>query len=308
MHQNLHISRLRTLITVVDLGGFRRAAEALHITQPAVSQHIRHLGALIRGPVFTSTGSSLRLSRAGEELVGYARRLVALNDEAVARFVTPRGRLQVAVGVSEQLADALPEFLENLSRRAPHIRVDVHTALTDNLSGRLTDGRLDLALLLNASRQGAGYETHELGRLSLAWFGRPPYGRGEPVPLALFTEPCDMRGHVMDSLSATATPWRIGYEGSEFIGLRAAVRAGLGFACLITNGDALWGLERSSHAALPDPPPPVPVALGVRAGIDPRVTASVRDALLESLHGYPFTGGRLPEAPPPGGPLTTAGT
>src|SRR5437588_12908085 len=71
MYHDLQINRLRALVTVVDLGGFRKAAAALHITQPAVSQQIRQLGTLIKGPVFVSTARQLQLSPQGQELLGY---------------------------------------------------------------------------------------------------------------------------------------------------------------------------------------------------------------------------------------------
>ncbi|MFF5945654.1 LysR family transcriptional regulator, partial [Streptomyces althioticus] len=52
MRRDLDIRPLRTLVTIVDVGGFRRASKVLSISQPAVSQHIRRLDALIGEPVF----------------------------------------------------------------------------------------------------------------------------------------------------------------------------------------------------------------------------------------------------------------
>lgn len=148
MHHDLQINRLRALVTVVDLGGFRRAAEALHVTQPAISQQIRQLSSLIKEPVFLSTGRDLRLSTSGEELLGYARRLVAVNDEVVERFMPPTGDTRLSIGVDDQLAEALPEILASLSYRMPHTRISVRTGLSETLEGQVVSGQLDLALLL----------------------------------------------------------------------------------------------------------------------------------------------------------------
>lgn len=148
MHHDLQVNRLRALLTVVDLGGFRRAAEALHVTQPAVSQQIRQLNGLIKGPIFTSTGRNLRLSTQGEELLGYARRIVALNDEAVDRFVPATGHERLSIGIVNQLAEALPEFLRLVTRRLPQARVSVRTGLSEALEAQVSTGQLDLALLL----------------------------------------------------------------------------------------------------------------------------------------------------------------
>lgn len=104
MHQDLHISHLRALVTVHDLGGFRRAAEELCLSQPAVSHQIRHLCKLVGGPVFTSTGRELRLSPQGEALLVCARRIVGLNDEIVASLTAlETGRVRVPVSIVDQL-------------------------------------------------------------------------------------------------------------------------------------------------------------------------------------------------------------
>ncbi|MEU6062822.1 LysR family transcriptional regulator, partial [Streptomyces sp. NPDC047097] len=179
MHHDLHVSRLRSLLTIVDLGGFRKAAEALCLTQSAVSQQIRQLNLLIGTPVFTSTGSNLQLSDAGAELLGYARRIVALNDETVSRLVAPRGQQHLTLGVADQLADVLPGMLELLARRVPHARISVRTGQSDSLCEQLSARALQSALLLGCDRPGRSYETRELGRLPLTWFGRPSHGPGD---------------------------------------------------------------------------------------------------------------------------------
>ncbi len=204
MHHDLHVTRLRSLLTIVDLGGFRRAAVALCLTQSAISQQIRQLNLLIGTPVFTSTGSNLQLSEAGAELLGYARRIVALNDETVSRFVTPRGRRQLTLGVADQLADALPGMLRLLARRAPDARISVRTGQSDSLREQLSAGVLRSALLLGSEQPGRGHETHELGRLPLRWFGRPSHRPDDALPLVLFAEPCALRGQLTRSLSQKA--------------------------------------------------------------------------------------------------------
>ncbi|GAA1739618.1 LysR substrate-binding domain-containing protein [Luedemannella helvata] len=288
MYHDLQINRLRALVTVVDLGGFRRAAEALHVTQPAISQQIRQLSSFIKQPVFLSTGRELRLSAQGEELLGYARRLVAVNDEAVERFMPSSGDARLSIGIGDQLAEALPEILQSLSYRMPHAQISVRTGLSESLEGQVVSGQLDLALLLQP-RPPRTPVSHELGHLRMDWFGKPVYGEGAEVPVTLFTEPSTLRSQVVDLFNASATPWRVGYEGSELVGLRAATKAGLGVTCLIANGDRLWDLPRTGSRNLPQPPSPIPVTMAVSAGAgDPIFVRTARRVLQNALAGYPF--------------------
>ncbi|MEU9860965.1 LysR substrate-binding domain-containing protein [Streptomyces sp. NPDC047971] len=293
MHHDLQINRLRTLVAVVELGGFRRAAESLHITQPAVSQQIRQLSGLIRSPVFASTGRNLRLSPRGEELLRYARRMVALNDEAVDRFVPRAGQLMLSIGVSNQLAEVLPEFLRLLNRGMPQAQLSVRTGASEELAAQLAGGQLDAALLLQADPPAAGADCRELGRMRMAWFGRPAHGERGALPLALFPEPCTLRGRVREVLDASDIEWRVAYESSELIGLRSAAKAGLGMTCLVANGDELWGLTPSVRPGLPEPPGPLPVTLALAPGGVPEGFTAIADkAFRQALRGYPL----LPEA------------
>lgn len=167
-------------MAVVEHGGFRRAAEALHITQPAVSQQIRQLSGLIKRPVFASTGREMRLSPQGEELLEYARRMVALNDEAVARFVPEAGQVLLSVGVTSQLAEVLPEFLRRVNRGLPQVQLRVRTGASEALAQQLSTGQLDAALLLQAARRTRGRTPWNWA--GCAWPGSavPPPANGIP--------------------------------------------------------------------------------------------------------------------------------
>ncbi|MDQ1018924.1 DNA-binding transcriptional LysR family regulator [Streptomyces afghaniensis] len=258
MHCDLQLTRLRTLVAVVDCGGFRRAAAALHISQPAVSQQIRHLESFIQAPVFMSTGRNLQLSVQGDELLGYARRMVALNDEVVRRFRTRTGAMRLSIGMVDQLSDALPEFLRLLSTRLPEIQVSVRTGPSELLANQVTTGQLDVALVFRGQSRHAAPTDEELGRMRMAWFGRPVNSEAAPLPLMLFTEPCVLRNQLVDALDLSSIPWRVSYEGADLIGLRAAGQGRAG-ACLPSGqrrrvvGAAPCGY---AHAALPARPHP----------------------------------------------------
>ena len=106
---------VRTLITAQQLGGFNRAAKRGGRSQSAVSQQIRKLEEQFGEPLFRKAGRGLALTAAGEVVLGYAQRILDLNDEAVAavRGVTAQG--QVRFGLPGDFAETwLPMALGRL--------------------------------------------------------------------------------------------------------------------------------------------------------------------------------------------------
>ncbi|MGK4580257.1 LysR family transcriptional regulator [Kitasatospora sp. HPMI-4] len=303
MYRNLDVSQLRTLVTIMSAGGFRRAAEKLSLTQPAVSQHIRRLEAVLGGPVFAHTGRRLELTPAGRELFDYARRIIALNDEAVARISAPHEIAEFSVGVCPQLEGALPDFLSGLMELLPGVRPTVHLGLGEPLAEQVASGELDAGLLLRPPRAGGA---RFLGAMRLAWFGADPAPATGPVPLALCRQPCNLRRHALDTLGAHDLPWRITYEGPDLAGLRAAVAVGLGVSCLLANADDLWGLRRLPAGALPVPEP-MPVSLSVAPQTPVAVADAAFRAARHALRAYPITGRPDAAAGHPGRPGRRSG-
>ncbi|MGA4837855.1 LysR substrate-binding domain-containing protein [Streptomyces sp. G45] len=297
MNHDLQIGTLRTLAAIVDLGGFSRAAEALHLSQPAVSQQMRRLDSFLKEPVFAATGRNLRLSPAGQELLGYARKMLSLNDEAVARFKPPRDGLRISFGICDQLSEALPDVLSGLKRVAPDSRVTLRTGPSEALTEQLGAGSLDLALLLDPVA-GTDYHVVGIGRLELGWFGRPAVGRGAPLPLVLFTEPSRLRGQTLSALATARVPWTSAYEGADLLGVRAALHAGLGIGCLVANADATWGLPTAVHPLLPAPPGPVATGLAVSSRVPRDYARSALDAVRAALRSYPFAARGAVAQPP----------
>ncbi|MFJ9853873.1 LysR substrate-binding domain-containing protein [Streptomyces sp. NPDC101150] len=252
-----------------------------------MSQQMRRLETFLKQPVFATTGRNMRLSPAGKELLAYARKMLSLNDEAVARFAPPRDGLRISFGISDQFSDALPEILRSLKRVAPESQLTIRTGVSESLSEQLSDGAQDLALLINPWEDPA-YRVEEVGHIEMAWFGRPAIGNDAPLPLVLFTEPCTLRGRTLAAFEESGTEWKRAYEGPELIGLRAAIQAGLGVACLVANADELWGLPTAICPRLPAPPGPVPTGLAISSRVPADCTEAALKSVREALAPYPF--------------------
>ena len=224
---NLDMDVLRTLAVAMDLGGFARAAERLGRSQSAVSLQMRRLEERVGRPLFRKQGRGLALTEAGEVVLGYARRILELNDEAVAaaRGIAVDG--SVRFGVPQDFGDAwLPGVLARFSRAYPAVTIEARVDRTNRLVKRIREGGLDLALLWGNPLP----HLTRVKRLPMVWIGARGFAakRGAELPLALFDQPCMFRQPGIEALERARHPWRLAFTSPSLSGLWAAASAGLG--------------------------------------------------------------------------------
>ena len=148
--RELNLDRLRTLVTIADLGSFAEAARALHLAPPTVSLHIADLEALLGAPLLVRKRGEVRPSGVGEALVERARRLLADADEALdvvqrqVQGLAGRVRLGASTGA---IAHLLPRALEALGQSHPGIDVQVAVLTSQETLARLAGGALDVGLV-----------------------------------------------------------------------------------------------------------------------------------------------------------------
>lgn len=225
---NLDMDILRTLVTAQRLGSFNRAADQIGRSQSAVSQQIRKLEQQVGAPLFRKHGRHLLLTEAGETILGYARRILDLNDEALA---TVRGRAVeglVRFGLPSDFAETwLPAALGHFNRTHPAVRIEAVVDRNRRLLERLDHGELDLVLALGS---GTRSDAQVIATLPRVWIGSASTGlrRGASIPLALFEAPCFFRQAALAALDEAGMPWHAAFVSPSLHGLWAAVEAGLG--------------------------------------------------------------------------------
>jgi DNA-binding transcriptional LysR family regulator len=222
------LSALRTLVTAVDLGGFGKAARYLHRTPGAISLQLRGLEEKLGKSLFQKSGRAQVLTEEGELLVGYARRLLALNDEAV-QAVSGRA-LQGAVrfGMTQDFAEGgLTRALARFGRAHPSLRLDLRVDRSERLEAAMQADELDLAL---AFRGLPGRTDPPEGTMPVGWYAHPSLNlaAGEPVPLLVLDPPCGFRQSAIASLDRVGRAWRIVLSSGSVSALWAAAEAGLG--------------------------------------------------------------------------------
>ena len=99
MPRNLDLTALRSFVAVADAGGVTRAAGLLNLTQSAVSMQIKRLEEALGLTLLDRSRRGVALTAEGEQLLRYARRMVALNDEAVARMTANEYEGEITLGV-----------------------------------------------------------------------------------------------------------------------------------------------------------------------------------------------------------------
>ncbi len=255
--RNLELDLLRTFVAVVDGGGFTRAAERLHRTQSTVSQQIKRLEARLSMPLLERNTRNFTLTGPGELLLGYARRMLILNDEAWSLLNETHTQGTVRLGSAQELADGgLADILAHFSRLYPGITLEVLVDANSKLQTLVEQGELDLAVIFQEPGQqpamGVGCEV--IDRLKRVWVASQEavFPEANPLPLVLANAPCIFRNSVLNALDRIGRPWRIALSTPSLSGMRAAVRAGLGVGVRTER----W-LE-SDLLILSNPLPPLP--------------------------------------------------
>jgi DNA-binding transcriptional LysR family regulator len=279
MGQVLDIAPLRSVVAVADCGGFHRAAAVLHMTQSAVSQHVRRIEAVVGGPVVERSGRGVAFTELGHRVLGHARTILAAHDGALTDLGAAEERV-LLIGATEHGADVmLPGLTAALGERLPDWRLRFRLDRNVMLADAIEHGLVDLAVMLD----GSGLDpVHASGTLALKWVSGRSFAvpANQPLPVVMFSEPCTLREPTFATLDRMKIGYRIAAESADLSGLFAAVRSGLGVALLPMIGrlpDGLClaeGLPPASRASVF-----VRGRAGVDAGILDTVEQTVRDVL-----------------------------
>jgi len=228
---NIPIDLLRTLVTVVDQGSYTRAARMLGVTQPAVSAHIKRLHSILGCDLFDRSGSGLSLTPKGDLIVGYARRMLSIND-LILQVAEPSPKV-ISVGVpSDFVGGNLPDLLAGFRERWPEFRFTVRHGSLDSQLNDLRHGRLDIAVGLSAVEPATDARHHWVEQT--VWLRGPAATRlgSGPVPLVSFREDCVYYRTAASALRRSGRNSELVFVGPTIVSLAAAVSAGLGIMAL----------------------------------------------------------------------------
>jgi len=228
MVEHLDPELLRTFLAAVEAGGVMRAAARIGRTRSAVSLQMQRLQESVGRPLFHKVGRKLQLTPTGEALNGWARRILTLNDEALASLRDVAAPELLRIGAPQDVVERwLPPVLARFAQKFPQTRLELVVGHSRALLQQLEEGRLDLAIRFKLSDETAG---RRLGSARVRLYAAPSFTwrEGEPLPLVLLEAPCVFRTELLQGLDAAQLPWRVAVTCPGVSALWASVAAGLG--------------------------------------------------------------------------------
>jgi DNA-binding transcriptional LysR family regulator len=276
---------LRTLIAVVDLRSFTRAAQALGVTQPAVSAQVKRLQSLLGCELLDKSAPGVSLTPTGERVVNEARRLLAINDQILDLAGPAHDPQTLRFGLpGDFLSPALWHKLAHFRARWPDLRLHMCSGGSDHLRRELRQGDLDLALAMSeAPLEDARHHWTE----DVVWVhgAQTTLDPVAPVPLVTRGDACLFHLRMVAALESAGRSYRVVLSAPRIDDLRSAVAAGVGVTALTRN------LAVDTEAP-PWDDGPLPKLGGVVCNICVRAEMSTKpldelaEVLVKSLRGH----------------------
>ncbi|MBV9558346.1 MAG: LysR family transcriptional regulator [Pseudolabrys sp.] len=262
---NVPTDLLRTLIAVVDLRSFTKAAQSLGVTQPAVSAQIRRLQSILGADLFDRSAPGVSLTPHGETVVGHARRMLSINDEII-KVAEPKAESRrISIGLPGDLSGPLlPWTLKKLLMRYPDLNFRIFSGGAPMILKDMREGLVDIVIALSHE---APKDARHSWKDQLVWVrsGATKVDDRGPVPMLAFSGDCMCYRAGVEALRQTGREVRLVATASTVLTLSACVDAGLGTMVMTSSRVRLTQLSHWEDAPLP-PLPGIHVGIYVREG------------------------------------------
>lgn len=257
---------LRAFAAIVDAGSFTLAADRLSMTQSTISQQLARLEDAVGQVLIDRTARPILPTAPGERLLGYARRILALQQEAASALGDPAGTVSLRIGVPEDLVStAMAQAFADFARRHREIHLDVTAGLSRDLIRRYRAGELDTAI---AKEPAAGPDHRASFPEPMAWFEstHAPPAWPDPLPLVAFPPGGLYREAMFERVEQEQHRWYLAFTGNSLHNVLVAVEAGLGLSLLPVNAVAGYRVRR---CAAFQGEPPIAISIYAREGMGP---------------------------------------
>lgn len=231
----LELDLLKTLVAIAETGNFSAAAEAVFRTPSAVSMQVKKLEEILGKQVFKRDSRSVRLTADGEILLEHARRVLALNRDVVAKFITPDVEGVVRLGAVDHCADQfLPNVLKRFAETHPFITVEATIENSLELANRIRAGEMEIAIITSNNADYRGLQVETLFREKLVWAGVKGgiAWEKDPLPISVWEEGCVWRKAAVEGLQGSGTRYSEVFKSAYISAQKAALRADLAIAPL----------------------------------------------------------------------------
>ncbi|WP_405632655.1 LysR family transcriptional regulator [Pseudoalteromonas sp. Ld20] len=229
--KNISTDSLRTLVTVIEVGGFAKAGELLGLSQPAVSLQIKRLEDVLGRKLFKKQGQRQVLNQYGELLLPLAKQMLQQNDAILQLFTNENVTGKIRLGIpSEFAARILPAIIGDFVALYPDVSLEVKSRLSKHLLSVARQDQFDLVLALNENLNSEKFPVFMQDQL--VWVGDLTLAQNEVVTLVTAPEGCIYRRRAIEALQLAGIKYRIIYSNADLTGLTAALKEGLGITVL----------------------------------------------------------------------------
>lgn len=276
---NIPIEVLRSFVAIQESGSFTKAADALRLTQPAISAQVKRLQQLVGGDVFTRNGFGVSLTEKGEIVSRYARRILAMNDQILSLAGTSTNTRTFRIGIPNVYA---ANILQNVIAACRDVVAEDKVQLTCEtsfeLARNLASGYLDVALIASLTAPSG----HAVARWpeASAWVCARDFALSPGAPFPILSWPNGVSDQsIIDAVESVGLQYSIVFVAADYSAQLAALRAGLGFHCLperFVPGD----LKVAAENYLP-PLPPYEAGVYIREGLESETALALAEAITE---------------------------
>ncbi len=274
----LDLDQLQTFVAIIDTGSFTRAAERVFKTQSAVSMQMRRLEERVGKQLFIKDGRGSKLTPEGERLLQFARRMIRINNEAIAAFDDNRLEGSLRIGTPDDYADRyMPEIISRFAQSHPKVELNIICESSVDLADKMRRGELDVALVTHNPRE----RMSDVVRTEpLCWVAsvNHPLPEDAPLPLALGRSDCQWRQAACMALDSIEREYHILFTSWSSTIVTAAVLAGMAISVLpesaLRTGMKVLGQQDGF-------PPLAPIQIGIMKR--PGVPTSLMNAICSHI-------------------------
>lgn len=274
--------QLQTFLAIVDTGSFTKAADRVFKTQSAVSMQMRRLEERIGKELFIKDGRGNRLTLEGEKLINYARKIIRLNEEAIASFDDNRLEGTLRIGTPDDYADRyMPEIIQRFAKSHPNVELYITCEPSNSLTEKMSKGELDIALVTH----NPTLRTSDVVRTEpLLWVASAnhPLDSDSPVPLAVGRRDCAWRQLACAALDSHGRDYQILFTSWSAMVVTSAVLAGMAVSVL-PESTLRSGMRVLTTADGFPSLPPVQIGLMRRPGLSNSLANAITDHITACL-------------------------
>ncbi len=251
--RNFDMGTLRSFVSIVESGSMTRAASRLFMTQSAISMQIKRLENNLGLSVFDRSAQGMTTTIEGEQLLHFARQMLAVNDEGMSRLTSPdyEGQIRLAAP-SDVIYPHIPGILKEFNRNYPRVQIKFSSGSTSTLSDQFNQGLQDVVLTTEKIPRPGG---QVISTQALVWTGADQGNAWKKRPLPLGnSKHCAFHSSATKALDATGIDWIDIVASADDFAIEAMISADLCISAELEFAKHLDRVAVDHGGQLPDLP------------------------------------------------------